>query len=102
MSAVSGPIGVGLCEILDMSFREAPSSRRLGKQRRGEHYTRKEKGPGDLSGTLLLVGLEATITSDFASFRADSLACSQLDKCPPAGRAKLAENYVGVPETKLE
>jgi hypothetical protein len=34
----------------------------------------KRKDPGDLSGTL--VGLEVTITSDFASFRADSLACS--------------------------
>jgi hypothetical protein len=38
----------------------------------------KRKGPGDLCGTLS--GLEVTIpkASDFASFRADSLACSIL------------------------
>ena len=38
----------------------------------------QRKGPGDLCGTLS--GLEVTIpkASDFASFRADSLACSIL------------------------
>ena len=49
----------------------------------------KRRGPGDLSGTSSL-GLEVTITSDFASFRADSLACSNLISYPPRQAIKHA------------